>query len=544
MNLVRRITLLTVIFAWVLPLGLTGCGSSAASSNSGAGSGAGTGSGGGSGTGTGNGTGGTTGSGTGGSSGSGGSGTGSGSGDSSSAAPLSASDVNLIFVVSEDLNYQASGDINPTTANLTDQGLQRSLLMANFLHTQVLGSKNVTGIYALEPMTHLQTSENDPDLVALWTIEQFALLNQFTLSSVTGSYASPYTANSYPINASYASGSVPSGVAAPAPSCPSCQGIDFNDQGGDNESLVSAIVKANAPGFYVFSAPWETVSSLLTKMNNLEGYNLSLPATYQGPNYIYAISIPPSGSAASLVTYSSNALPSSTYPALPAPVPTTSSCTEQTPFSITVTGRSDGATVPSETNTNETIYFIRHAEDHPQGSWDDGNYLGAGQWRALDLPAALKGKISPSQVYSIDPSQVILGAHNAAGNSYWSYVRAPLTAEPYAIANNLPYNLAAGFEALYSNGPESAADFFFQGGTFSNQKVLVAWEHLNIVDIVNALIANYFPSGDAPVAPAWPGVDYDTIWTVTLDGHGNLTVNNANCEGINSSALPATAPQF
>jgi hypothetical protein len=44
--------------------------------------------------------------------------------------------------------------------------------------------------------------------------------------------------------------------------------------------------------------------------------------------------------------------------------------------------------------------------------------------------------------------------------------------------------------------------------------------------------------------PAWPATDYDTIWTVTLDGAGNVTVNNTMCEGIDSAALPATAPQF
>jgi hypothetical protein len=31
---------------------------------------------------------------------------------------------------------------------------------------------------------------------------------------------------------------------------------------------------------------------------------------------------------------------------------------------------------------------------------------------------------------------------------------------------------------------------------------------------------------------------------VTTDAVGNLTVNNAMCEGINSGTLPATAPQF
>ncbi len=198
-------------------------------------------------------------------------------------APLSAGNLNLIFVVSEDLAYNASGDVNPGTANLTNQGLQRSLLMATFLQQQVLGKKNVTGVYVLEPMTHLQTTGNYPDMVALGTIQQFALLNQITLSSVEQPQYTPYTGNSYPLNASYASsGPIPSGVATPAISCPGCQGLDFNDQGGDNEALVTGIVTAKAPGFYVFSAPWETTSALMANINKLEGYKLTLPASYRG----------------------------------------------------------------------------------------------------------------------------------------------------------------------------------------------------------------------------------------------------------------------
>ena len=457
-------------------------------------------------------------------------------------APLSASNINLIFVVSEDLAYQASGDINPTTANLTNQGLQRSLLMATFLRQQVLGTKNVTGVYALQPMTHLQTANNYPDMAAPETIQQFALLNQITLSSDTTGSGSPYTANSYPLNASYASGFVPGGVATPTQFCAACQGLDFNDQGGDNEALAGGIIKANVPGFYVFSAPWETTSSLLANLNNLEGYNLTLPTSYQGPNSIYAISITPSGSA-SLATFNANLNPASTYPALSQTLASTA-CTSQTPFSITVTGGSGGAVIPAGTNTNETFYMIRHAEAHPQGSWDDGNYVGAGQWRALNLPNALKGKISPNQVISIDPAQPIDGTQSASGNTNWSYVRPSLTVEPYAIANNLPYNLAASFAIFASNGPRLASEFMFNGGKFSNQSVLLAWEHNNIPTTVNALLSSYFPNGGAPTAPGWPSGDYDTIWTVTLDASGNLKVNNSKCEGVQSSALPATAPQF
>ena len=87
-----------------------------------------------------------------------------------------------------------------------------------------------------------------------------------------------------------------------------------------------------------------------------------------------------------------------------------------------------------------------------------------------------------------------------------------------------------------------ASDFFFNGGKFSNQTVLVDWEHDHIPSTVNALLASYH--GNVQPVPDWPDDDYDTIWTVKLDAHGNVTVNNAMCEGIKSAALPATPPEF
>jgi beta-lactam-binding protein with PASTA domain len=466
---------------------------------------------------------------------------------SSGPVPLSAANLNLIFVVSGDLAYQAAGDVNPQTANLTNQGLNRSLLMAPYLQQNVLGSANVTAIYALEPMTHLQTTSNYPDMAALETIQQFALLNHITISSTTNG-GDPLPGNSFPLNASYAPAPVtpPSGVATPFIACPSCQGIDFSDQAGDNEILVKDIVSANAPGFYVFSAPWETVSALLTNINNSYSYGLAVPTGYAGPNYIYAISITPSGSA-SLLTYNSDANPPSTYPTLPSPPALGNACTA-TPFNITVTGGVGGAVIPMGVNTNETLYIIRHAEAHPYSNWDDGNYICAGQWRALDLPNALRGKISPQQVYAIDPAQAFPGSVGASGESDWSYVRPALTVEPYAIANNLPYNLAASFELQAQNPPQlatQASDFFFTGGEFSTQTVLLSWEHAHIPTTVSALLASYYPNGGAaPTAPDWPEDDYDTIWTVTLDAKGNVTVDNNMCEGIVSASLPATCPAF
>jgi|SRR5271157_4397837 len=440
-------------------------------------------------------------------------------------APLSENNVNLIFVVSEDLAYNALGDVNQNTANLTNRGLQRSLLMGTFLQQNVLGGSNVTSIYALEPMTHLQTANNYADMVGLETIQQFAMLNQITLSYPPSDPS--YAGNNYPINASCAS-------------CPTCQGLDFNDQDGDNEALITRIVQASVPGFYVFSAPWETTRTLLANINTLGGYNLTLPAGYISPNYIYVISITPSGSA-SLVTYNSNLNPPSTYPVLPSGKIVSAACTQQTTFSITITGGVGGAVVPAGINTNETVYFIRHAEAHPQSYWSDNNYVGAGQWRALDLPNALRGKINPQQVISGDPGQFSQGSVSASGDSYYSTVAPALTAEPYAIANNLPYTLAASVLSD-QNAPQETSDFLFTRGTFSNQTVLVAWVYQQIAPTVNALLASYH--GNGPPAPNWPDTDYDTIWTVHLDANGNLTVSNAMCEGINSAALPATPPQF
>ena len=267
--------------------------------------------------------------------------------------------------------------------------------------------------------------------------------------------------------------------------------------------------------------------------------------SYAGPNSIYAISITPSGSA-SLVTFNSNLNPPATYPALPSTPPAAFSCTAK-PFSITVTGGVGGAVIPKSVNTNEIFYIIRHAEAHPEPNWDDGNYVCAGQWRALSLPNALQGKISPQQVYSLDPAQAIDGSVSSSGNARWSYVRPALTVESYAIANDLPYHLAASFELDAQNPPQlatQASDFFFAGGGFSSQSVLLAWEHTHIPITVDALLASYFPNGGAPTTPGWAGNDYDSIWTVKLDAKGNVTVDNNICEDIVSASLPAACPAF
>lgn len=116
---------------------------------------------------------------------------------------LNPNNINLIFVVSPDLAYSTPGDVNPQTGNLTSQGLNRSLLIANSLKKNLLNSANISGVFALEPMTHLQTANKYPDMAAMEMIQQFALLNQITLSS-DSSGGTPLAENSFPLNTSYA----------------------------------------------------------------------------------------------------------------------------------------------------------------------------------------------------------------------------------------------------------------------------------------------------------------------------------------------------
>ena len=74
--------------------------------------------------------------------------------------------------------------------------------------------------------------------------------------------------------------------------------------------------------------------------------------------------------------------------------------------------------------------------------------------------------------------------------------------------------------------------------------MLLAWSFQFIQPTIAELLKSYNAGNQAPPSDEWPDTDYDTIWTVKLDAHGNLTVNNTLCEGINSGTLPPTPPQF
>ncbi len=66
-------------------------------------------------------------------------------------------------------------------------------------------------------------------------------------------------------------------------------------------------------------------------------------------------------------------------------------------------------------------------------------------------------------------------------------------------------------------------NYFFTGGKFSNQTVLLAWECGHIKPLINALLASYGGANLPLLATAgspmgcWPGAAYDTVCSISLD---------------------------
>jgi hypothetical protein len=480
-----------------------------------------------------------------------------GCGDSDNTSPsrLSSANINLIFVVSQDLGHN-DGDIDLDTANLNTRGLQRVISLATYLHSTLLNQASVNGIYVLEPATHLQTANNYPDLVPLEAVEQFAVLNQYSIDSPTPAPAATFSfsSNSFPINVCYTRASVPQGVSTPSTFFANCQGIDFADNGGDNETLVNGIIAQQQGGFYVFALPFETLQSLLNNVKTLNSYDYTVPVTWEGANTLYVLTIP-LGGPTTLTTHDTQIHPATTYP-IPVPTPQSTSSSMQAPFEIQTLGL-QGSSVPANINTNETVYFIRHGEAHPTSYWEDGNLVYPGNVRALYLPIALAGNpniTTPDFVYAVDPAQFIPGGidRNNVSIDDYSYVRTSQTVAPYAIANGIPFYVASGFQwgGLTSQDEAAAVDaavsYFFTGGRFSNKTLLICWEHDHIPRIAQALVDIYFAPAAPTIPPvpqassSWPANDYDTIWTFSLDGSGNLTLHNHFFEGISTDSLPKT----
>ncbi|WP_143569711.1 hypothetical protein [Tenacibaculum agarivorans] len=205
---------------------------------------------------------------------------------------------------------------------------------------------------------------------------------------------------------------------------------------------------------------------------------------------------------------------------------------------------------------NQTVYFIRHAEAHPGGHFENGNYVCRGEWRALGANTILYNIMDgkPDYIFSSNPTQLIDG---------YSYVRPSLTIAPFAIQYGLPITLAS-FEWYES---ESLANALFNKKSKyfnhkDNQTIIVCWEHGNLRASVISVFEELYkvqiatnkhcycetrrenpkPGGNT-IITCWRGDNYDSVWILKTDNEGNLTFANT-CEHIPTEKLPTSCPIF
>jgi hypothetical protein len=193
-----------------------------------------------------------------------------------------------------------------------------------------------------------------------------------------------------------------------------------------------------------------------------------------------------------------------------------------------------GASASAQTNPPpgpvvETLVCFRHGEKQPTGL---GQLSCQGLNRALALPPVLLAKYpGPQFMFAPNPTLMIT---EYAGS--YDYVRPLATIEPTAIYCGLPVNTQYGF------GDVTNLEAELRSATYQNATVYIAWEHLNLVEFVQDMLAAC--GGDASQVPAWADDDYDTIFVVRITRNGGAVTAafSVDHEGLNnlSSGCPLT----
>lgn len=176
--------------------------------------------------------------------------------------------------------------------------------------------------------------------------------------------------------------------------------------------------------------------------------------------------------------------------------------------------------------TTETIVFLRHGEK-PIGGY--GQITCQGLQRALALPSVLIGAYgTPEYIFASNPTTKV---PDAAGSFY--YVRPLATIEPTAIRLGLPVNTRYGYTDIAGLQAELVS------GTYASATVFVAWEHLELVKIVQNIMNAY---GSGVTVPAWPSGDFDSLYVVQLTNTSGVATAQFehDSEGLNN--LPTTCP--
>lgn len=368
--------------------------------------------------------------------------------------------------------------------NLSSAGLNHALRFAQLLNTQMASQQgNLRQVYALT------LSSKVDDMTPLESVEPFAVLN----------------------NSAVVTQSLTLGAAT---------------NWGTPGYFVRQIFTNQPRGNYVMAMPPSMIQPVVAA---LTGSNIAQPGKNQ---YVVVVGI---GNALSANVYDDQIAKVDKYPGIPQPLPPRAKCSQP--------AVKFHAKAPKDLQPYlaQTIYLVRHVEAHPNGNFENGNYVCQGQWRALGangrLLEIMKGK-KPDYVYTTNPSNFIQCGRDCA------YVRPSMTVAPFAIEHRMPIKLA---EFHWSDPIDLAQSLINTSSPYFQRKnvptsILVGWEHGNIEKAVSYLFKTMYKNSEVQI-PAWNFDDYDSVWVLHTDERGTLTFHNT-CEGIPSAALPSTCPAY
>ena len=176
----------------------------------------------------------------------------------------------------------------------------------------------------------------------------------------------------------------------------------------------------------------------------------------------------------------------------------------------------------AEARAEETIVFFRHGEK-PSGGY--GQLTCQGLNRALALPTVLLANYGkPSYLYAPNPAVKV---SDPAGSFY--YVRPLATIEPTAVRVGMSINTRYGYN------DRAGLEATLITPTKANSTIFVAWEHAQLVLIVQDIMNRY---GGGARVPAWISGDYDSLYVVRVDYVGDtITARfHRDHEGLNGQS--------
>jgi hypothetical protein len=181
----------------------------------------------------------------------------------------------------------------------------------------------------------------------------------------------------------------------------------------------------------------------------------------------------------------------------------------------------------AESETIETIVFIRHAEKPSNGL---GQLDCQGLNRALALPPVIRKAFGiPAAIFAANPSEP-----KPDDGKLYDYVRPLATIEPAAIAFGLPVHAEIGQSRI--DDLRAQLDL----PIYRDAYVLVAWEHTMAMLLARSLMKEY--GGNADAVPDWKSTDFDSIYVLKIRRSGSSATASFELHHEGLDGQPTTCP--